>query len=35
MSHANTKQIINVLIKVPLAEWLDSSYVSRIEGPVF
>ncbi len=35
MSYINTKEIIPVLIKVPLAGWLGSSYVSRTEGPVF
>ncbi len=35
MSRTNTKQIIPVLIKVPLAEYLSSSCVSRTKGPVF
>ncbi len=35
MSRTNTKQIIPVIIKVPLTEWLGSLYVSRTEGPVF
>ncbi len=35
MSRTNAKQIIPVLIKVLLAEWLDSLHLSRTEGPVF
>ncbi len=35
MSRTNAKQIIPVLIKVPLAEWLGSSHVSKPEGSVF